>query len=42
MVGAAVSGVAAERFDLAQEGKIVRLSDPQISPDRRSVVIVVS
>ncbi len=32
----------AERFDLVQNGKIVRLSDPQISPDGRSVVVVVS
>ena len=39
IVGATVS---AEQFDLVQDGKIVRMSDPQISPDGRSVVIVVS
>ncbi len=33
---------AAERFDLVQNGRIVRLSDPQISPDGRSAVVVVS
>jgi dipeptidyl aminopeptidase/acylaminoacyl peptidase len=33
---------AAARFDLAHLGKIVRVSDPQISPDGRRVAIVVS
>jgi dipeptidyl aminopeptidase/acylaminoacyl peptidase len=33
---------AAERFDLVHNGRIVRLSDPQISPDGRSAVVVVS
>jgi dipeptidyl aminopeptidase/acylaminoacyl peptidase len=36
------TAAAAERFDLVQNGRIVRLSDPQISPDGRSAVIVVS
>ncbi len=36
------SAAPAERFDLAQSGRIVRLSDPQISPDGRSVVVVAS
>ncbi len=33
---------AAERFGLDQIGRIVRLSDPQIAPDGRSVVVIVS
>jgi dipeptidyl aminopeptidase/acylaminoacyl peptidase len=41
-----LSGLAplasAARFDIAAIGKIVRVSDPQISPDGRSIVIVVS
>jgi Tol biopolymer transport system component len=36
------SGPAAGRFDLSHPGKIVRLSDPQISPDGMSVALVVS
>jgi len=32
----------AERFDLVHNGTIVRLSDPRMSPDGRSVVLVVS
>src|SRR5262245_48232339 len=34
--------LAGERFDLGHVGKIVRVSDPQISPDGRSVAVVVS
>ncbi len=37
-----IAAPAAERFGLEHSGKIVRLSDPQISPDGRSVVVVVS
>ncbi len=33
---------AAERFGLDHIGRIVRLSDPQIAPDGRSVVVTVS
>ena len=33
---------AAERFELDQIGRIVQLSDPQIAPDGRSVVVIVS
>ena len=33
---------AAERFGLDQIGRIVQLSDPQIAPDGRSVVVIVS
>lgn len=32
----------AERFGLEQSGKVVQLSDPQISPDGRSVVVLAS
>ncbi len=32
----------AARFDIADVGKIVRVSDPQISPDGKSIVIVVT
>ena len=38
----AAAPAAAERFGLDQIGKIVRLSDPQIAPDGRSVVVIVS
>src|SRR5262249_31009034 len=33
---------AAKRFELADLAKLVNLSDPQISPDGRSIVVVVS
>ena len=33
---------AAQQFDLAQNSRIVRLSDPQLSPDGRSAVVVAS
>ena len=33
---------AANRFDLSYFSKMVRVSDPQISPDGKSIVIVVS
>ena len=33
---------APERFGLDHIGRIVRLSDPQIAPDGRSVVVIVS
>ncbi len=33
---------AAERFGLDHIGRIVRLSDPQIAPDGRSVIVIVS
>lgn len=33
---------AANRFDLSCLGKMVRVSDPQISPDGKSIVVVVS
>src|SRR3954454_11386437 len=34
--------VAAARFDISDVAKIVRVSDPQIAPDGKSIVIVVS
>jgi dipeptidyl aminopeptidase/acylaminoacyl peptidase len=34
--------VQAARFDVSDVGKIVRVSDPQISPDGKSIVIVVA
>ena len=34
--------VQAARFDIADIGKIARLSDPQISPDGKSIAVVVS
>jgi dipeptidyl aminopeptidase/acylaminoacyl peptidase len=34
--------VQAARFDIPDVGKIVRVSDPQISPDGKSIVIVVT
>ena len=37
-----LSAVAANRFDLAQIGKIHRVADPQISPDGKSIIVVVS
>jgi dipeptidyl aminopeptidase/acylaminoacyl peptidase len=37
-----VAAPAAERYTLEHSGRIVRLSDPQISPDGRSVVVLVS
>ena len=37
-----VSGFAANRFDIAHLDKIRRVADPQISPDGKSIVIVVS
>jgi dipeptidyl aminopeptidase/acylaminoacyl peptidase len=33
---------AAKRFELFDLGKLVGLSDPQIAPDERSIVVVVS
>jgi dipeptidyl aminopeptidase/acylaminoacyl peptidase len=41
---AALSAVSvqAARFQLADVGKIVKVSDPQISPDGKSIIIVVS
>ena len=38
----AAAPAAAEQFGLDQMGRIVRLSDPQIAPDGRSVVVIVS
>jgi dipeptidyl aminopeptidase/acylaminoacyl peptidase len=38
----ATAAYPAERFGLEHSGRIVRVSDPQISPDGRSVVVVVS
>ena len=38
----AAAAAAAGRFGLEHAGKIVRLSDPQISPDGRSIALVVS
>src|SRR5262249_727255 len=32
----------AKRFDLASVAKLVRLSDPQITPDGKSIVVVVA
>jgi dipeptidyl aminopeptidase/acylaminoacyl peptidase len=34
--------VGARRFDLADLGRLVHLSDPQIAPDGKSIVVVVS
>lgn len=34
--------VEAARFDIADVAHIVRVSDPQIAPDGKSIVIVVS
>ena len=34
--------VFAARFDLDSPGKIVRMADPQLSPDAKSIAIVVS
>ncbi|HET7458637.1 MAG TPA: S9 family peptidase [Gemmatimonadaceae bacterium] len=36
------AGAAARAFDLADLGRIVRVADPQISPDGRSIAVVVS
>ena len=33
---------AASRFDLGSLGKLARVTDPQISPDGKSVVVVVA
>ncbi|BDC51886.1 peptidase [Bryobacterales bacterium F-183] len=33
---------AAPRFDLSTPGKIVRVADPQISPDGKSIVVLIS
>jgi len=41
-VSLAICGFAATRFDIAHLDKIVRVADPQISPDGKSIVIVVS
>jgi dipeptidyl aminopeptidase/acylaminoacyl peptidase len=38
----AADGSAIERFGLEHGGRIVQLSDPQIAPDGRSIVVVVS
>jgi dipeptidyl aminopeptidase/acylaminoacyl peptidase len=38
----AVSGFAANHFELSHLDKITRVADPQISPDGKSIVIVVS
>ncbi len=38
----ATAAVCAARYDLSQLGKVVRVTDPQISPDGTSVVVVVS
>ncbi|HZY80079.1 MAG TPA: S9 family peptidase [Cyclobacteriaceae bacterium] len=37
-----VAVFAQKKFDLAAQGKLVSLSDPQISPDGKSIVIVTS
>jgi dipeptidyl aminopeptidase/acylaminoacyl peptidase len=39
---AAAAALAAARFTLEQAGKVVRLADPQLSPDGKSVAVVVS
>jgi dipeptidyl aminopeptidase/acylaminoacyl peptidase len=37
-----IPGTPGEKFDLAWVGKIVRVSDPQIAPDGKSLVVVVT
>src|SRR5689334_17280369 len=37
-----VTYAAAGRFDLSSLGKLARVSDPQIAPDSKSIVVVVS
>ncbi len=39
---ATADGSVIERFGLEHSGRIVQLSDPQIAPDGRSIVVVVS
>src|SRR5437660_8477806 len=39
---ASSTAFAANRFDLSYLGKMVRVSDPQIGPDAKSIVVVVS
>lgn len=38
----AVAGAAADRFDIHTPAKIVRVADPAISPDGKSVAVVIS
>src|SRR5580658_6244069 len=37
-----IGAAAANRFDISQFAKLTRVADPQISPDGKSIVIVVS
>jgi hypothetical protein len=39
---AAASALCAARFAIESVGKIVRVADPQISPDGKTIVLVVS
>ena len=41
-IGLSLTAFAANRFDIAHIAKIHRVADPQISPDGRSIVVVVS
>ncbi len=42
LILATVSALFAARFDVTTPGKIVRVADPQISPDGKFIYIVVS
>ena len=42
LTGAQAVSSQAKRFDLDSAAKLVRLSDPQITPDGRSIVVVVA
>ena len=42
LIVATAAALAAGRFTVEQTGKMVRLADPQIAPDGKSIALVVS